>query len=274
MQKTQKNGFLFGVILSISFLIVVALWLPSAKSSFVGILTDVGSGAKSSSGTLQNQWSDAQDIMNNLFPKGLQEDDAPSTTSLETRQEVLDALKGALSSESSSASEVKQQVQDSSPSEKKFCTRQGGVYQTRVMAESSLSYGICVFSNGSECDASMFEYNKCHIGQYTKAEDGIPKKPDLMFTKATVYLCHAVAGEVCAEFIVKNRGRVTSPQTNIQSVLGILPIQSLKPGDSVAVKDQYNGVSANAVLETFTIDQNNTIQEIIEENNSYRIPQK
>ncbi|MDO8490113.1 MAG: DUF333 domain-containing protein [bacterium] len=255
MQQKQQNGFLFGLLLSVSFLIVVVLWLPTVKGSFVGIISDIGSKTKDTTLNVEGQWRDAQDAVQKILPKSPSLGSLQGTRSPEISKDVVDTLKEVISAGTATSSDSTQVSPVAvASSEKKFCTRQGGVYQMRSESALSLAYGVCVFPNGSECSASMFEYNKCHIGQFAKAEDGIPRKADLVITV------------VKTEVRVVNQGWASSFDTFITEGARRIPVPGLKPGASFLVTGATQSTD-------HVVDPNDTIKEIIEENNSYHAPQ-
>ena len=57
---------------------------------------------------------------------------------------------------------------------KKYCTQKGGFIQDRK-GVAGVTYAVCLFIDGSECETGQFLNNECHIGQYRVAEDGMKK---------------------------------------------------------------------------------------------------
>lgn len=257
----QKNSFLFGTLLTLSFATILALWFPG----FIQNLTDFTREVKTVSGesgkTLKQQWTGAQNTMKALMPKPA-DDEKPKLPIKEDASETFKKkVEGVLSQE------------EQGSESKKNCTRQGGIYR-----EDS---EICVFSDGSECDAEMFLYSKCHKGQYAVAKDGIPQKPDLIVSQARMFHCtkdmveadKESADHYCADgTMIFNRGRVSSKKTVVRIGEQARSVPALEKGASYAVDGKMTLVKKEFPLMNITVDPFNEIPEIIEENNTKLFP--
>ncbi|MBI4268573.1 hypothetical protein HY627_01945 [Candidatus Uhrbacteria bacterium] len=252
-QTHSQNGALYGALVTIFFLLIVAFWIPSLKGSLFGIATTVGTGTHGVAQGVGEQWRDAEQAMKTLLPKPNFGAAATSGASDNLRATLTDTFARALTDKEDNTEPTREvslipvPLQPYDVMARKFCTRQGGTYDGPTSARL---YGVCSFVNGSQCEAVMFEYGKCHIGQYSKAATGIPQKPDLVMVK-----------DESGRILVQNRGVVASPETTVQSGQTLQRIPPLAPNASTPVVPL-------AQQGPFILDPSDLIPEIIEENNS------
>lgn len=268
MKKTHHNNVLFTTLVVISFFTVVAFWLPQFKDTISGFSSSLN-GASTALGGIPDQWSDAQKQMKTILPLD-REKSAPPSQEQSDKQEVKQVLQSAVSDQLVASSSPPSVAQKSSLDERfrNHCTRRGGYHQDR-MGPGELSYGVCVFANGSECEEEMFFRDRCDIGQYTVAEDGIPRKPDLVILDATVAPCVNRLQICFSSVTVTNRGPVRSPSSTLAGGENTYPIPALKSGETVTLDRTIPVTQDSSGRAQITIDQDNTIQEIHEDNNTY-----
>lgn len=268
MKKTHHNNVLFTTLVAISFLTVIAFWLPQFKDTVSGFSSSLNS-AGTALGGIQDQWSDAQKQMKTILPLD-REKSAPPPQEQSDTQEVKQVLQSAVSDQLVAPSTQPSVEQKSSVDERfrNHCTRRGGYHQERK-GPGDLSYGVCVFANGSECEEEMFFRDRCDIGQYTVAEDGIPRKSDLVILDATVARCVNRLQICFSSVTVTNRGPVRSPSSTLAGGENTYPIPALKSGETVTLDRTIPVTQDSSGRAQITIDQDNTIQEIHEDNNTY-----
>lgn len=252
-RSSHQNGVLFGAIMTIGYILVLALWLPQAQQSFAGLFSGIAEGAKGSAESLSFQIQDAKTKMASLVPAVRPETAASGALlSQPATDDVLAEVERILEGEEQPKP---QPLSAFDASAKKFCTKSGGVYQTRTSDAHQQQYGICSFSNDSQCEAVMFEYGKCHKGQYGKAEAGIPAKPDLVIS----------ATESGEPVTIVNRGWAAATATAVLVNSSSYPVPALPIGGSYTVPAAAHNDSA------IVVDPKDINKEIIEENNTAQL---
>lgn len=276
MKKTHHNNVLFTTLVAISFLTVIAFWLPQFKDTVSGFSSSLN-GASAALGGIQDQWSDAQKQMKTILPLDREKLTTPPQVPNDT-QEVKQVLQSAVSDQlvapsapPSVGAAPSQEVAQKSFVDERFrnhCTRRGGYHQDRK-GPGDLSYGACVFANGSECEEEMFFRDRCDIGQYTVAEDGIPRKPDLVILSSTSARCVNRLHTCFSSVTVTNRGWARSPSSTLVGGENTYPIPALKSGETVTLDRTIPVAHDSSGRAQITIDADDTVQEIHEDNNTY-----
>ena len=270
MQHPHHKNTLLVTLVTLSFLTVLAFWLPQLKADVEGFAGGVQKSAQGLS-TIDDQWRDAQEKIKELIPQPFKKEGLtppPPQQEQQASPEMQQALSTAVQE---AAREEEGEVKKESQLDPRFrshCTRRAGFFQER-QGPNTLRYGVCVFANGSECEAEMFFRDKCDIGQYTVAEDGIPKKPDLVILSAQVDRCvHRT--QVCfSSIVVANRGWVRSQEATLAGGAVSAPIPALKSGDATSL-DMTIPVTKNPEGQArITVDPQDVLKEIHEDNNVF-----
>ncbi len=270
--KTASHSLLFASLVGLCFFLIVILWIPGFTVSLRDFFTAVKTESVQSKDSLQKQWGDTRQSLDQLLNKkttsqggALAPQSSSSLPAVVIKDKISQLLDQQVASQKDSNSGLPTLV---SPDFQTFCTRNAGFHQERTHA-AAFRYGVCVFSDGSECEEEMFARNKCHVGQYSVAEDGIPQKPDLtVFFDPQVCPSDTLPATGCIQKVfVENRGwRVAA-----KSVLSVDGTLYSVPPLAQAEKLDLSTIISKKVLASarkFIIDPNNTIQETHEENNT------
>ncbi len=231
-------------------------------------------------------------FMNNLkqvqaeFEKSLNEQQlgAKQATSTAATAPLGDQELKSITKEIESYTQNNAKEGDASFTPKQFCTRQGGVYKDRSGVNGA-QYGVCTFTDGSECHALLFSRGKCHIGQYMKAEDGIPKWPDLSIAVPSIDYCRRTNGVlasvskeqargICVDGItVQNVGIARSAKAQVEVDDKRYDIPPLQPQESFSLPASII-IQKTPDLSTIAIDIQTSFHEIDKENNTYHYAAK
>ncbi len=286
MIRGVDKNVLMWLLVALCMAGIVLIWLPSFLDTIWGFSEDLGKKGTGASGAFMQNLKEIQKD----FERALDEQQKTDTKQQEAplpqvapldEQSLQDITKQL--EEFTDSSEKSNQVQ---LAPKTYCTRKGGVYAERSGVNGS-SYGVCSFTDGSECHALLFSKEKCHMGQYTKAEDGIPKWPDLAISVDSIDYCRRLDGVlttvprerargVCIKGVtVINNGIAASTRTQLDIDGKRYSIRALQVQEKQTLTQtiilQKTPDLASVVLKA---DADTILQEIDKKNNTYQYVQK
>lgn len=281
MAQSTNNNTLLWLLVALCATGIALFWLPGFINTFSEFSGEISSSGKASQNEFLNHWKDVQAE----FEKGM--DERKKTNQEQAPQQAIQPLGEQQLAQIGKDIEVfakNAEMRTESLTQKSACTRQSGIYEDREGAKGS-RYGICRFTDGSECHALLFMREKCHIGQYKKAEDGIPQWPDLEVTVASMEYCRRINGAlatvskdqargVCINGLqVQNIGVAASKQAVLNvdekkiTVRSLRPQEIFTPSSPIIIQKTPELSSINITLAT-------TFLEIDKENNTYQYAAK
>lgn len=170
MQETDKKPILFWILVVGIFCIVFLFWLPSFITSVRTLVDSIGSKSNES----------AQDFEKNVAP---QIDELKKTIDTIIKQLPVNAPPS--SSSPVNAPDGVQPKEDvpavvlpvvpppETPAPitpRAYCEGRKGINQSRSSQQYG-NYDVCIFSDGSECEQTMFQLGVCKEGQTQVSED-------------------------------------------------------------------------------------------------------
>ena len=256
MPQSQHPQWLFTALVALCFATIIGVWIQGMPVFFTEFSDEVRFKSKESQKTIETEFKKVQAQLNGVFEK---ETSAQSTSTSDIPASISSFLasqvSGVLSKSGTSSlpSLILEEYRTN-------CSREGGFHQERKKGKS-FEYGVCVFSDGSECEEELFFRGKCHKGQYAVAEDGIPRKPDLGFATAD------------KQTVIQNRGWAKSTQSTLSFRGKTVQIPALSSGEIIDMTATLSLENASNEFPA-VIDEENVIEEIHEDNNRYPIEQK
>lgn len=166
MQETDKKPILFWMLVIGIFLIVFLFWLPSFITSVRTLIDSIGSKSNES----------AQDFEKNVTP---QIDELKKTIDTLIKQIPVNAPPSSPFPEKAPDGAQPKEVAPVivPPTEKlvpitprAYCEGRKGLHQSRSSQQYE-NYDVCIFSDGSECEQTMFQLGACKEGQTQVSED-------------------------------------------------------------------------------------------------------
>ena len=284
MSPSTNKDLLLWLLVILCTAGVALLWFPG----FIGTIWDfsdaVGTkGQKSQSAFMENLKQIQAEFEKSLDERQKIEGRAMLLQTIEPLDEKkLREIKKELETYSAAATQRTTGGKQTTP--KAHCTRQGGIYTERAGARESL-YGICAFTDGSECHALLFMRGKCHVGQYKRAEDGIPQWPDLIVDVSSMQYCRRIDGilkettrevarGVCIKgTVIRNAGIAPSMKAALSIDEKKYSIPPLKPNESFTLPSPII-VQKTPDLPDIDITLTTHFQEIDKENNTYHYATK
>lgn len=261
---------------------VVLLWLPGFFNSIWDFSDALGKkGQVSKNAFLDNLKEVQAEFERNLNKQSQSLQQATSTPPLAPLSEQ--DLKN-ISKELESFAQQEDKQAEVGITSKHYCSRKGGAYRDQSGINGSV-YGVCAFTDGSECHALLFLRGKCHIGQYAKAEDGIPKWPDLTLDVHSMEYCRRIDSElktvsrdqargICIDGVsIQNVGIAASAKAQLDVDGKRYAIPALKPQETFAVSSPII-VQKTSDPSDVSITIQTSFQEIDKENNTYHYAAK
>lgn len=256
---------------------VALVWLPQFIGTAFDFSNEIGKKGKVSQSAFMESLKQIQNDFNTSLDERAQtENTRESTSAIKPLDETqLTNIAKELESFAKAADRPIRSL-----TQKAYCTRQGGIYEERSGANESL-YGVCVFTDESECHALLFMRGKCHAGQFKSAEEGIPKWPDVEVSLSSMEYCKRINGilktvpqndarGVCINGLsVKNIGIASSKKATLTADDKKFTIPPLKPQQVFAVSSPII-IQKTPELSAIPIRITTTFQEIDKENNTYR----
>lgn len=160
MQQTDKKPILFWILVVGIFCIVFLFWLPSFITSVGTLIDSIGSKSNES----------AQDFEKNVAP---QIDDLKKTIDTLLKQLPVNAPDGVQPKEDIPAAFLPVVPPSETPAPiapRAYCEGRKGINQSRSSQQYG-KYDVCIFSDGSECEQTMFQLGTCKEGQTQVSED-------------------------------------------------------------------------------------------------------
>lgn len=160
MQETDKKPILFWILVVGIFLVVFLFWLPSFITSVKTLIDSIGSKSNES----------AQDFEKNVAP---QIDDLKKTIDTLIKQIPVNATDGVQPKEDVPATVLPVVSPSEAPAPitpRAYCEGRKGINQSRSSQQYG-NYDVCIFSDGSECEQTMFQLGTCKEGQTQVSED-------------------------------------------------------------------------------------------------------
>ncbi len=278
MESSPNKDRLMWLLVILCTAGVFLMWLPYFLSTVWDFSDAVGKKGQVSQSAFLDNLKEVQVV----FEKNLDEQ-KKVTTEISSAQAIkpldesqLNVIAQKLTSFSENAGE-KTSEPISSLTPKAYCTRRAGIYEDRAGINDSL-YGVCRFTDGSECHALLFLREKCHVGQYKSAEDGIPKWPDLEITFSSMDYCLRVNGVlktvpkeqargICiAGVVAHNSGIAKSKAAKLIIDEKSIAVPALQPQKSFSFPSPII-LQKTLDLSTITLELQTSFQEIDKENN-------
>ncbi len=272
---SRNSSFLVSGIVGLLSLTMVLSWLFLMQDSISALGGQLKEDSTSSLARLQGEFATLKPGTTTSKPSEALRLDEDRVRAL---QELLARGESSSLPENEDAKKPYAQVKDPA---KNFCTRGGGLYNERSSATGD-RYGVCVFADGTECEAMAFQRGECHIGQYSKAEQNMKASPDLSLEVRRANYCNVLgstiswvypesAKRICFDGItVHNNGSLGSASTLVQLGSERIIIPALSKGGSYTLAKPLHitrsSVSGSAVLH---VDPSNDVAESNETNNSY-----
>ncbi len=175
MQQTDKKPILFWTLVIGIFLIVLLFWLPSFIASVRTLTDSIASKSNES----------AQDFEKNVTP---QIDELKKTIDTLIKQIPVNAPPSSLPSEKTPEAALPKEgapsvvppaqapafpdapKESASITPRAYCEGRKGINQSRSSQQYE-NYDVCIFSDGSECEQTMFQLGTCKEGQTQVSED-------------------------------------------------------------------------------------------------------
>ena len=265
---------------------IVLIWLPSFFDTIWGFSEAVGKKGDSTGGAFMQNLKEIQKEFETALDKQQQREEKPQDAQIPQPLPLSNKGFEDISKQLEQFTADVNGLQQKPLTSKAYCTRKGGIYAERSGINNSL-YGVCSFTDGSECHALLFSKEKCHIGQYTKAEDGIPRWPDLMIDVGSMEYCRRLDGVlttvpreqargICIKDItVSNGGIASSTPTQLDVDGKRYALRALKPQETMTLS-QTIILQKTSDLSQIVIraDANNVLQELDKKNNTYQYVKK
>lgn len=283
MAPPTKKDTLLWLLVTLCTAGIVLLWLPGFLNVVFDFTEEVGKRGKDSQDAFFKNLKEVQAE----FEKGLDKQKKANQAKEQTQQAVqpLDEAQLAQIGKEIEAFAKNEERYAAAPiTPKSFCTRQGGIYEERNGAQG-LRYSACRFTDGTECHALLFMREKCHIGQYKKAEDGIPRWPDLALTVESMDYCKRIDGAltivskeqargICINGLrVQNIGIAASKRALVRIDEKQFSVPPLKPQELFTVLPPVI-LQKTSELSTVAITLSTSFMEIDKENNTYQYAEK
>lgn len=286
MIRGADKNVLMWLLVALCMAGIVLIWLPSFFDTIWGFSEDLGKKSNGASGAFMQNLKEIQ----KEFEYALDEQQKTDKKQQEAQlQQVAPLDEQSLQDITKQLEEFKDTSEKSNQellTPKAYCTRKGGVYTERSGISGSL-YGVCSFTDGSECHALLFSKEKCHVGQYTKAEDGIPKWPDLALSVDSIEYCRRLDGVLTAVPRERARGVCIKGITVINNgIAASMPTQLDIDGKRYSIRalqvQEKQTLTQTIILQktpdlasiVLRADADNILQEIDKKNNTYQYVQK
>ncbi|MBI4253028.1 hypothetical protein HY623_02490 [Candidatus Uhrbacteria bacterium] len=167
MQQTDKKPILFWALVVGIFLVVFLFWLPGFIESVRTLADSIGSRSSESAQEFEKNVTPQIDELKKTFEtlmKQLPANVQPSS------QNADGASNGSESEDSAPAVVAPIETPPSSITTRAFCEGRKGFHQSRSSQQYG-GYDVCIFSDGSECEQTMFQSGACKEGQTQVSED-------------------------------------------------------------------------------------------------------
>lgn len=160
----HNKTFLFWALVIGIFLIIFLLWLPQFVQSVKTLSTSLTNRVDQSS-AFQQEWNTRIDSVKKNFDTLLKQ------TQTLTQSAKGESKKQPIQAEQQKPAKSLSQEKSAQPiSDDDYCAQAQGKIQER-RDKDALPYHVCIFADGSECEASMFHKGTCVQGKTNVAED-------------------------------------------------------------------------------------------------------
>ena len=170
MDAHKKTILFWALVLGI-FFIIFLMWVPQFVQSIKTLSSAITTKSNLTS-SFQNEWNERIEETKKNFDTLLKETEKVTNTpdANGKKQPPPPASPPPLVQETVPSTAHDQEAVQTTISMSDYCAKNGGKIQNRKN-KSGTPYEVCIFSDGSECEATMFQKGSCKVGQTNVAED-------------------------------------------------------------------------------------------------------